>query len=155
MIRRPPRSTRTDTLFPYTTLFRSLCGTGRKAGLAVRRARRIVGVGLQPAAPPPPGASRLAGDAASPQRVRGAQMDDLSPWRGRRGQRGRRAALSCLAAVALLVPAPVPANSPAALERAIQANFLFKFAPFVEWPPAAFSGTERNFLICVVGEDRS
>ncbi|BAI98443.1 MULTISPECIES: YfiR family protein [Sphingobium] len=80
-------------------------------------------------------------------------MDDLSPWRGRRGQRRRRAALSCLAAVALLVPAPVPANSPAALERAIQANFLFKFAPFVEWPPAAFSGTERNFVICVVGED--
>src|SRR3546814_11031944 len=28
MIRRPPRSTRTDTLFPYTTLFRSL---GRSA----------------------------------------------------------------------------------------------------------------------------
>src|SRR3546814_8816452 len=26
MIRRPPRSTRTDTLFPYTTLFRSLYG---------------------------------------------------------------------------------------------------------------------------------
>src|SRR3546814_4876634 len=25
MIRRPPRSTRTDTLFPYTTLFRSQC----------------------------------------------------------------------------------------------------------------------------------
>src|SRR3546814_14757774 len=33
MIRRPPRSTRTDTLFPYTTLFRSLGG---------RRDRRIV-----------------------------------------------------------------------------------------------------------------
>src|SRR3546814_19370373 len=29
MIRRPPRSTRTDTLFPYTTLFRSQC-RGRK-----------------------------------------------------------------------------------------------------------------------------
>src|SRR3546814_15767046 len=28
MIRRPPRSTRTDTLFPYTTLFRS---AGKKA----------------------------------------------------------------------------------------------------------------------------
>src|SRR3546814_663606 len=26
MIRRPPRSTRTDTLFPYTTLFRSRAG---------------------------------------------------------------------------------------------------------------------------------
>src|SRR3546814_15407575 len=29
MIRRPPRSTRTDTLFPYTTLFRS----GREEGV--------------------------------------------------------------------------------------------------------------------------
>src|SRR3546814_12978143 len=29
MIRRPPRSTRTDTLFPYTTLFRSLQGRPR------------------------------------------------------------------------------------------------------------------------------
>src|SRR3546814_13326449 len=28
MIRRPPRSTRTDTLFPYTTLFRSGPGLG-------------------------------------------------------------------------------------------------------------------------------
>src|SRR3546814_8755995 len=28
MIRRPPRSTRTDTLFPYTTLFRSVRGHG-------------------------------------------------------------------------------------------------------------------------------
>src|SRR3546814_18143412 len=26
MLRRPPRSTRTDTLFPYTTLFRSVIG---------------------------------------------------------------------------------------------------------------------------------
>src|SRR3546814_3169629 len=29
MIRRPPRSTRTDTLFPYTTLFRSGRGPGQ------------------------------------------------------------------------------------------------------------------------------
>src|SRR3546814_18046403 len=28
MVRRPPRSTRTDTLSPYTTLFRSVDGTG-------------------------------------------------------------------------------------------------------------------------------
>src|SRR3546814_8502994 len=28
MIRRPPRSTRTDTLFPYTTLFRSVARPG-------------------------------------------------------------------------------------------------------------------------------
>src|SRR3546814_18287440 len=30
MIRRPPRSTRTDTLFPYTTLFRSATGARRQ-----------------------------------------------------------------------------------------------------------------------------
>src|SRR3546814_3968518 len=30
MIRRPPRSTRTDTLFPYTTLFRSGCARPRR-----------------------------------------------------------------------------------------------------------------------------
>src|SRR3546814_1171475 len=32
MIRRPPRSTRTDTLFPYTTLFRSTDPAGRLLG---------------------------------------------------------------------------------------------------------------------------
>src|SRR3546814_14618820 len=32
MIRRPPRSTRTDTLFPYTTLFRSEDGREGAAG---------------------------------------------------------------------------------------------------------------------------
>src|SRR3546814_9162316 len=39
MIRRPPRSTRTDTLFPYTTLFRSAARRQehRRAGGLVRR----------------------------------------------------------------------------------------------------------------------
>src|SRR3546814_12232403 len=32
MIRRPPRSTLTDTLFPYTTLFRSRDGVGAERG---------------------------------------------------------------------------------------------------------------------------
>src|SRR3546814_13903776 len=38
MIRRPPRSTRTDTLFPYTTLFRSAhrLGTARGEDQVVR-----------------------------------------------------------------------------------------------------------------------
>src|SRR3546814_16315302 len=35
MIRRPPRSTRTDTLFPYTTLFRS-AGSGKTRVLTHR-----------------------------------------------------------------------------------------------------------------------
>src|SRR3546814_7479723 len=45
MIRRPPRSTRTDTLFPYTTLFRSArvpdgLRDARLGGLRVRGQRR-------------------------------------------------------------------------------------------------------------------
>ncbi|UZW57140.1 YfiR family protein [Sphingobium sp. JS3065] len=35
----------------------------------------------------------------------------------------------------------------------MQASFLFKFAPFVEWPPEAFSTADRAFVICVVGDD--
>src|SRR3546814_10340523 len=43
MIRRPPRSTRTDTLFPYTTLFRSIADgvEDAAAGLAIGRAGAI------------------------------------------------------------------------------------------------------------------
>src|SRR3546814_14527396 len=39
MIRRPPRSTRTDTLFPYTTLFRSQLDAQRVFLLAAGQAR--------------------------------------------------------------------------------------------------------------------
>src|SRR3546814_7720660 len=43
MIRRPPRSTRTDTLFPYTTLFRSAAGGRRRQSLPFRCAGPAVG----------------------------------------------------------------------------------------------------------------
>src|SRR3546814_10062123 len=50
MIRRPPRSTRTDTLFPYTTLFRS-DGIERRCAQPQEQpggqARRPVRVGLR------------------------------------------------------------------------------------------------------------
>src|SRR3546814_4777698 len=53
MIRRPPRSTRTDTLFPYTTLFRSgetpnphLALLDRVAGLQCDLVARWLGVGF-------------------------------------------------------------------------------------------------------------
>src|SRR3546814_14848236 len=36
MIRRPPRSTRTDTLFPYTTLFRSIHVRTERRGVSMR-----------------------------------------------------------------------------------------------------------------------
>src|SRR3546814_6671676 len=51
MIRRPPRSTRTDTLFPYTTLFRSPCCRPR-GGSWCRRC------GRSPLHPPCPASSR-------------------------------------------------------------------------------------------------
>src|SRR3546814_13504033 len=48
MIRRPPRSTRTDTLFPYTTLFRSVrVGNAVGAGeLHMALPRSLVAAGL-------------------------------------------------------------------------------------------------------------
>src|SRR3546814_4428368 len=47
MIRRPPRSTRTDTLLPYTTLFRSEAAQAMAAGAhdrAMMLAERVVAV---------------------------------------------------------------------------------------------------------------
>src|SRR3546814_20405166 len=42
MIRRPPRSTRTDTLFPYTTLFRSVhFGTGQERREAAQESASV------------------------------------------------------------------------------------------------------------------
>src|SRR3546814_20986987 len=50
MIRRPPRSTRTDTLFPYTTLFRSLnfhvSLTDRTLSRTIRHLLLLVFVGV-------------------------------------------------------------------------------------------------------------
>src|SRR3546814_4808731 len=47
MIRRPPRSTRTDTLFPYTTLFRSLCSLLPRFYEAVSGAISIGGIDIR------------------------------------------------------------------------------------------------------------
>src|SRR3546814_18173798 len=44
MIRRPPRSTRTDTLFPYTTLFRSRLGVSSLDRGDLGRVVRCLGV---------------------------------------------------------------------------------------------------------------
>src|SRR5256714_8575506 len=65
MIRRPPRS----TLFPYTTLFRSLRGTGRLAGTGVVEVEGVrhtaehvvVATGSDPVVPPIPGLRELEG----------------------------------------------------------------------------------------------
>src|SRR3546814_20086233 len=64
MIRRPPRSTRTDTLFPYTTLFRS---PGR-VGAIEAAARGIFPFGL--------GRQRLAGPGGIGLGIGIGDMDD-------------------------------------------------------------------------------
>src|SRR3546814_19702065 len=52
MIRRPPRSTRSDPLFPYTTLFRSgpIVRTGGRAAFAMAAAAPIFATAHRPAA---------------------------------------------------------------------------------------------------------
>src|SRR3546814_5010092 len=55
MIRRPPRSTRTDTLFPYTTLFRSLPEVAPRRLAAADRERPVAAeerTALDPVDPP-------------------------------------------------------------------------------------------------------
>src|SRR3546814_16672236 len=64
MIRRPPRSTRTDTLFPYTTLFRSMILARRlaechfRSGLVLPLRQNVAPFHLDRLAQPP---RRLAG----------------------------------------------------------------------------------------------
>src|SRR3546814_15232668 len=62
MIRRPPRSTRTDTLFPYTTLFRSASSreTAAAVGHPERGAALIARMEGELAGLPKPGKGRVA-----------------------------------------------------------------------------------------------
>src|SRR3546814_7540697 len=66
MIRRPPKSTRTDTLFPYTTLFRS----GRSSKSPRKDTSNVHPHLPRRSAEPSPGASRLplpqAGEGLEP-----------------------------------------------------------------------------------------
>src|SRR3546814_13737973 len=77
MIRRPPRSTRTDTLFPYTTLFRSSClfiTTSRFGRIAVApTAEKRITHDASPhkhESPRHPGRNRKASPHAPPRRFR-------------------------------------------------------------------------------------
>src|SRR3546814_8431591 len=68
MIRRPPRSTRTDTLFPYTTLFRS----AEEHHRAVLPGRRAPGHSRQQA-----GARRLRRDPAERSEEHTSELQSL------------------------------------------------------------------------------
>src|SRR3546814_9830601 len=99
MIRRPPRSTRTDTLFPYTTLFRSPHPLrrdlgGLRHGPAVAEARRghlvlAEGAGRRGGARH---AGALAARGGTPGEPRAglAAADDLPAHQGRQAHRDRK-----------------------------------------------------------------
>src|SRR3546814_9808215 len=55
MIRRPPNATLTDTLFPYTTLFRSVHDGGRHSGSGRCRLRSSLRWGRRSSSSSPPG----------------------------------------------------------------------------------------------------
>src|SRR3546814_12264658 len=67
MTRGPPRSTRTDTLFPYTTLFRSLVVGDQVEDRVAGRHDAAMGVEAQPVYP----AGFRCGDPGARQRVLG------------------------------------------------------------------------------------
>jgi hypothetical protein len=81
-------------------------------------------------------------------------MDDVNFRPSRPKGRWRRRAQLCLSLIALAgTETGWTATASATLEQAVKASFLFKFAPFVEWPPSAFSASDRSFTICISGED--
>src|SRR3546814_19428550 len=103
MIRRPPRSTRTDTLFPYTTLFRS--GPRDSRGWE-QSWHFLIWLSLGAPPTPPPAAGQLTASAGQPlrqrddggrhrqQRYGDARRDDNRADRpGRRLQRAARSAV--------------------------------------------------------------
>lgn len=58
--------------------------------------------------------------------------------------------------LAALLPCPWSPGAAAqdgSLEYAVKATYLYKFAPFVEWPPGAFAGATSPVEICIVGDD--
>ena len=61
-----------------------------------------------------------------------------------------------LLGLGLVIVAPAGAaraGDPPALETAVKATFLYKFAPFVTWPNSAPAPGAHPFTICVVGAD--
>lgn len=55
-------------------------------------------------------------------------------------------------ALGLFGLACAPPAAAQSLEYAVKANYLYKFAPFVEWPPRAFASATTPFKICTLGE---
>jgi hypothetical protein len=86
---------------------------------------------------------------ATISRVRDARL------RARLGARTPACLLALLLACATSEASPQPgprAQPGVSLEYAVKATYLYKLAPFVNWPPSAFESPDEPFRICVAGE---
>lgn len=64
----------------------------------------------------------------------------------------RRHCVAFFAALCGMLAPPLAAQSPN-VEYAVKATYLYKFAPFVEWPAGTFTGPADPIVICVAGDD--
>src|SRR3546814_17719683 len=82
MIRPPPRSTRTDTLLPYTTLFRSRSGTARQTFAIIAIGVNAIGAAVAHCAPIAHCGRSLSGARGSSDnaalRIERALADDIN-----------------------------------------------------------------------------
>jgi hypothetical protein len=58
-----------------------------------------------------------------------------------------------LAVVVALTPQGAAHAQGGTIEYAVKAAYLYKFAPFVEWPPTAFASATSPFQVCILGRD--
>ena len=80
----------------------------------------------------------------------------MGPWASapkRTRRRPRAAASGFVLVCALVLCAPLAATQSDSVEYAVKATYLYKFAPFVEWPRGTFPSPTSPVTLCIVGDD--
>jgi hypothetical protein len=78
-------------------------------------------------------------------------MAPLTPARADRRRRSRT--LPILLTLGLTATPCFSSAATPSLEMAVKASYLYKFAPFVQWPSRAFTSATSPLRICVAGDD--
>src|SRR3546814_343107 len=112
MIRRPPRSTRTDTLFPYTTLFRSVRAQHRRPGHVDHpqqaRARLLPGHAAHVVGRPLPGLALLGHVEVEHAEFEAETAQEFAATGGFRGEMQHHGRIPCRPRPAPVRRAPTP-----------------------------------------------
>jgi len=97
--------------------------------------------------------------------IRDRRTTPMPPLRARAAQwlawlcRRRACQPACLLALLLActtfeaLARSEPSQPAVSLEYAVKATYLYKLAPFVNWPPDEFTAPDAPFRICVAGDD--